>query len=703
MTVQRKLIVISVLAAGSVAAVGLCGVAALIATAPATIPDADGGAALPFHFTQAMSLVGILTATAALLMLHAGLRTAKGISKRLRQISADSGIYGVARSKADDLAAIADHVNELQQAAKKAKEKQVSEEQLLAAERFTQNILRSMYDVLIVTDPDLNIMQANAAACQLLDYTEAEMVRRPILDFFKKESMGLFGNRSADLLRSNEMHDHEMTYLTRKGVRVPALVSASTMRDAAGRPLAIITVGKDITQRKQIERDLLEAKIAAEAANRAKSAFLANMSHEIRTPMTAILGYADLLSRPKQSEAERQQRLSTIRRNGQHLLTLINDVLDVSKVEAGRMTIETIPCGPVALVSEVCSLLSVRAAEKKLAFTAKYAGPVPETIQSDPTRVKQILTNLLGNAIKFTEQGSVRLIVSLQGEGPDKKASTQPGGKWVRFDVIDSGIGMTPEQIGNLFKPFTQADASTTRKHGGTGLGLTISKRLAEALGGDITVQSVPGEGTTFSAILPSGEMTGTAMVEPAETSYEQAVADPFAMPMPAEPVKQLSGRVLLAEDGPDNQRADPILPRRRRTLRDAGRKRRDRAASGPRCGGRGQSVRHRADGHADAGDGRLRSHPATARRRLPSPNCRTDRPRHGRRPPEVHRCRLRRLHHQADRSAGPAGGCCREHSTCATFRCTSLERGRGRCVGGQLDPRAGQWRHERTGRAVRR
>ncbi len=279
---------------------------------------------------------------------------------------------------------------------------------------------------------------------------------------------------------------------------------------------------------------------AADAANRAKSAFLANMSHEIRTPMTAILGYADLLLEPAQAPRDRLDAVQTIRRNGEHLLSIINDILDLSKIEAGRMVIEQIDVDPLTVIEEVFSLMQVRAKGKGLTLVSDLVFPQPVIIRSDPTRLRQILVNLVGNAIKFTETGGVTVRTSFV-------PAPQPR---MRFSVQDTGIGIDPAALSNLFQPFTQADVSTTRRFGGTGLGLTISQRLATMLGGDIEVESTPGEGSTFTVWI------GCESVSEDDMRFEAPLAESAGQSARSsgEPAR-LSAHILLAEDGPDNQR----------------------------------------------------------------------------------------------------------------------------------------------------
>ncbi len=285
---------------------------------------------------------------------------------------------------------------------------------------------------------------------------------------------------------------------------------------------------------------LKEANDDAESASKAKSEFLANMSHEIRTPMTAILGFAENLQDPGLSEAERRDAAQTILRHGQHLLGLINDILDLSRVEAGKLPIESAPCSPRGLLSEVVTMLRGRAEAKRLTLEVTYDDALPAQIVTDGHRFQQILLNLVGNAIKFTDRGGITLSARYLG-GP---------APILQVDVADTGIGMTPEQSARVFHLFSQADTSMARRFGGTGLGLAISRRLADLLGGDATlVYSSPDCGSCFRATIAAPaahhEHAGPATV--ARESNAARIDSPSS---------DLQGaRILLAEDGPDNQR----------------------------------------------------------------------------------------------------------------------------------------------------
>jgi len=315
----------------------------------------------------------------------------------------------------------------------------------------------------------------------------------------------------------------------------------------------------DGLEKRVMERtaELQVALEAAEAASRAKSNFLANMSHEIRTPMTAILGYAEILtSEENLSEAAREQ-VAAMHRSGNHLLTIINDILDLSKIEAGKMTIERIECSPCRVVDEVASLMRRRALEKGLTFDLAFGSRIPKTIRTDPTRLHQILVNLIGNAIKFTEHGGICLSISTLAVA-DTRA---PGGNsQLCFEVADTGVGIGPEQLdGTIFNAFTQADETMTRRFGGTGLGLTISKALVEMLGGTLSVESELGKGSTFRFTVETGPLDGVRMLENCREALVATATEPTGKRSPAA-VNLSSVRVLLCEDGPDNQRVIAFL-----------------------------------------------------------------------------------------------------------------------------------------------
>ncbi len=319
----------------------------------------------------------------------------------------------------------------------------------------------------------------------------------------------------------------------------------------------IYLVARDLSEEKRAQA-LRRAMEAVELASRAKSEFLASISHEIRTPMAAILDYTDLaltaISQPKKPDDLRED-LQVIRRNAEHMLELLGDLLDLSRIEAGSLRVQHARCSPMELLGDAMRVIGPLAVSKGLNLEIKYLSPIPETIFSDPTRLKQILINLLNNAVKFTRQGSVRVHVELLEQGP--------AGSQLLFGVIDTGIGMTFPEASRLFTPFHSVRPDDPSQPSGAGLGLAISGRLAQLLGGRINVLTTPGKGSKFILALPTGPLDGVRRVDQAEAKVKKP-DDPQPTPPPASPAPATPGspspktiaRVLLAEDHDDMRRA---------------------------------------------------------------------------------------------------------------------------------------------------
>ena len=409
--------------------------------------------------------------------------------------------------------------------------------------RKANAIVNSAVNPIITISGQGTIRSFNPAAEQLFGYSEAEVV-----------------DQNVNLLMPSPFREEHDSYLERylkTGKRTIIGIGREVVgqkRDATTFPLFLSVsqvvndnemlftgVIRDLTEQKAQEAKLNQARLDAEAANHAKSEFLANMSHEIRTPMTAILGFADILLTNVVNQ-ENVDCAKTIKRNGECLIGIINDILDLSKIESGRYSVESTACSVHQVVADVASLMRVRAASKGLPLKVRFDGALPEAICSDPARLRQVLINIVGNAIKFTETGSVEIVTRLLNEVGDEPK--------LQFDVIDTGIGVPDDQIKSLFLPFTQADTSATRQFGGTGLGLSISQRLVELLGGEFSVSSTPGKGSTFSVTVSTGPLDGVRMIDNAAEAVLEAVAGAQKIESP------LAGqRILLAEDGPDNQR----------------------------------------------------------------------------------------------------------------------------------------------------
>ena len=358
-----------------------------------------------------------------------------------------------------------------------------------AVPQRVRDALDNLAEGLLILDTKNNILLANTAFANVLGQSPEKLIGK------RSESLGIQTHGDAPwsiCLEEKRLVSNERVSLTdAAGKELNYLVNCSPLLGHKGNYCGVMVTFDDVTQLEESRLQLQEARDAANAANRAKSDFLANMSHEIRTPMNAILGFTDVLRRGmEENPHQRIEYLNTIHASGNHLIDLINDILDLSKVEAGKLDLELREFGLPEMLHQVTNVLSAKAQQKGLELSHYVKGEIPAYVYSDSTRIRQILINLLGNAIKFTEEGNVRLDCQYQ-EGT------------LRFDVTDTGIGMTAEQLERIFDPFSQADSSVTRRFGGTGLGLSICKKFAEALNGSISVQSSAGVGTVFTVQLP--------------------------------------------------------------------------------------------------------------------------------------------------------------------------------------------------------
>jgi PAS domain S-box-containing protein len=408
-------------------------------------------------------------------------------------------------------------------------EQKKSDQRLRDQQFYTRSLIESNIDALMTTDPSGIISDVNKQMEALTGCTRDELIGAPFKDFFTDPERAEAGIRR--VLSEKSVTDYELTARARDGKQTVVSYNATTFYDRNRKLQGVFAAARDVTERKRVEIELKQAKAAAESASRTKSDFLASMSHEIRTPMNAIMGIADLLAKTSLSP-EQEKYVQVFRRAGDNLLNLINDILDLSKVEASQLELERTGFGLKEQLEIVAEMVAARAHAKGLILECEVAADVPSDLFGDPTRLRQVLLNLLGNAVKFTEMGKVSLRVVRESEPALRN--------FLRFTVTDNGIGILPEKLQRVFERFTQADTSTTRRFGGSGLGLTISKRLVELMGGSISVESEIGKGSTFAFTLPFEIWVGP-------TARDSVLSRPD----PELPLPPL--RILLAEDSPDN------------------------------------------------------------------------------------------------------------------------------------------------------
>ena len=367
-------------------------------------------------------------------------------------------------------------------------------ERLRETERFFRSVLELAPDGLMVVDGHGVIQLANAQCEQLFGYTRQELVGQPVEMLVPTELRARHPALRAAFHQNPAPRamgsGRELCGVRKDGSLFPLEIGLSPLPDRAGEAAQVAVSIRDITERREHESALKQAKAKAEEATEMKSMFLANMSHEIRTPMNAIIGLSYLALKTPLSPKQRDY-VSKVHNAGTSLLAIINDILDFSKIEAGKLDIEVADFEVDDVIGSVVTVTGQKAHDKGLEFLADVSPAIPEQLRGDPLRLAQVLTNLVNNAVKFTERGEIRLKIEQLERTGDKLQ--------LKFSVRDTGIGMTPEQSAKLFQAFSQADMSTTRKHGGTGLGLTISRRLVELMGGEIWLESVAGVGSTFA------------------------------------------------------------------------------------------------------------------------------------------------------------------------------------------------------------
>ncbi len=399
------------------------------------------------------------------------------------------------------------------------------------ASQYARSLIEASLDPLVTISPEGKITDVNAGSIKVTGVPREKLIGTDFSDYFTEPERAREGYQQ--VFAKGFVTDYPLTVRHEDGRLTDVLYNASVYKDAGGNVLGVFAAARDVTAQKQAEVELQKAKATAESANQTKSDFLASMSHEIRTPMNVIMGVAALLAKTPLSP-EQDKYVQVLCRAGDNLLNLINDILDLSKVESSQLELERTRFSFNDLLERVMEMVGVNARGKGLRLVCDSAPNVPTDLVGDPTRLQQVLLNLLGNAIKFTASGEVCLRVAPDG---DSSVSTA-----LRFTVSDTGIGIADETVGRVFERFTQADSSTTRRFGGSGLGLTISKRLVELMGGRIWVESCVGKGSVFTFVVP---FEGAAVAAQAADVREDGTGHEPAVPALL--------RILLADDSPDN------------------------------------------------------------------------------------------------------------------------------------------------------
>ncbi len=426
-------------------------------------------------------------------------------------------------------------------------ERKRNEQALAASERKQRRILETCYEGFWLIDNDASTVEVNDAMCRILQRPREAVIGRSIFDFADEENRRIFKENVARRALG-EPGAYEISLSRPDGSLVPCMVNATPLFDEKGRKTGAFALFSDITVRKQQEEALRHARQVAEEATEMKSMFLANMSHEIRTPMNAVIGLSHLALKTELTSRQRDY-VAKIHNAGTSLLAIINDILDFSKIEAGRLDIESTDFRLDDVIASVSTVTGQKAHEKGIEFLVAVSQDIPPSLVGDPLRMGQIITNLVNNAVKFTEKGEIRVSVEQVERTGDKVH--------LKFTVKDTGIGMTREQADKLFQPFTQADMSTTRKHGGTGLGLTICRRLVELMGGRIWLESEPGAGSSFFFTVWLGvgsELRGRRVIPEALSTLRMLVVDDnaAARDILVDALRSISPSVGAVASGPE-------------------------------------------------------------------------------------------------------------------------------------------------------